>query len=186
MPAVLDKLASLGIQLPAAPKAVANYVPAVVAGNTVIVSGQLPMKDGQLSSKGYLGQDVSIEDGYAAARQCAINGLAALAGVIDGDFDRVKQVVRVGGFVASASGFTDQPKVINGASDFLVEVFGEAGRRTWSSGAPRTPPPTPRRTAPRRSPRAPAARALDPKSRAWRMPIPWWKTPATALRSTPG
>jgi enamine deaminase RidA (YjgF/YER057c/UK114 family) len=128
MPAVLDKLASLGIQLPAAPKAVANYVPAVVAGNTVIVSGQLPMKDGALASKGYLGKDVSVEDGYAAARQCAINGLAALAGVIDGDFDRVKQVVRVGGFVASASGFTDQPKVINGASDFLVEVFGEAGR----------------------------------------------------------
>ena len=93
-----------------------------------IVSGQLPMKDGALASKGYLGKDVSVEDGYAAARQCAINGLAALAGVIDGDFDRVKQVVRVGGFVASASGFTDQPKVINGASDFLVEVFGEAGR----------------------------------------------------------
>lgn len=128
MPAVLDKLAALGIDLPAAPKAVANYVPAVVAGDMVIVSGQLPMKDGALAYKGYLGKDVSIEDGYAAARQCAINGLAALAGVIDGDWDRVAAVVRVGGFVASAAGFTDQPKVINGASDFLVEVFGDAGR----------------------------------------------------------
>ena len=128
MPAVLDKLNSLGIQLPEAPKAVANYVPAVVAGDMLIVSGQLPMKDGALAYKGKLGADVSIEDGYAAAKQCTINALAALAGIIDGDFDRVVQVVRVGGFVASATGFTDQPKVINGASDFLVEVFGDAGR----------------------------------------------------------
>ena len=128
MPAVLDKLSSLGIQLPEAPKAVANYLPAVIAGDLVIVSGQLPMKDGALACKGYLGKDVSIEDGYAAARQCTINALAATSGLLDGQLDRIKQVVRVGGFVASAAGFTDQPKVINGASDFLVEVFGDAGR----------------------------------------------------------
>lgn len=128
MTAILEKLASLGIQLPAAPKAVANYLPAVRSGDLVIVSGQLPMKDGALAHSGYLGADVSIEEGYAAARQCAINGLAALNTVIDGQWDSVVQVVRVGGFVASASGFTDQPKVINGASDFMVEVFGEAGR----------------------------------------------------------
>jgi enamine deaminase RidA (YjgF/YER057c/UK114 family) len=125
---VLEKLSSLGIQLPEAPKAVANYVAAIQTGDLVIVSGQLPLKEGQLTQKGKLGRDVSLDDGYAAARQCAINGLAALNGVIGGQWDKVEQVVRVGGFVASAEGFTDQPKVINGASDFLVEVFGEAGR----------------------------------------------------------
>ena len=128
MPQVLDKLTALGITLPEAPKAVANYLPAVIAGDTVIVSGQLPLKDGQLTCTGKLGADVSIEDGYAAARQCAINALAALNGVIGGDWDRVAQVVRLGGFVASAAGFTDQPKVVNGASDFMVEVFGDKGR----------------------------------------------------------
>ena len=128
MPQVLDKLASLGITLPEAPKAVANYLPAVIAGDTVVVSGQLPLVAGQLTCTGKLGADVSIEDGYAAARQCAINALAALNGVIGGDWDRVAQVVRLGGFVASAGGFTDQPKVVNGASDFMVEVFGEKGR----------------------------------------------------------
>jgi enamine deaminase RidA (YjgF/YER057c/UK114 family) len=128
MTQVLDKLNSLGITLPEAPKAVANYVAAIRTGDLVIVSGQLPMKDGALATKGKLGRDVSLDQGYAAARQCAVNGLAALNGVIGGDWSQVEQVVRVGGFVASAEGFTDQPKVINGASDFLVEVFGDAGR----------------------------------------------------------
>ena len=128
MSAVLDKLKSLGIDLPAAPKAVANYLPATRAGDMVIVSGQLPMKEGQLAYSGKLGRDVSVEDGYAAARVCAINALAALSGVIDGDWSQVAQVVRVGGFVASDEGFTDQPKVINGASDLMVEAFGEIGR----------------------------------------------------------
>lgn len=128
MSQVLDKLSALGISLPEAPKAVANYVAAIQTGDLVIVSGQLPLKEGQLTQKGKLGRDVDLDQGYAAARQCAINGLAALNGIIDGQWDRVAQVVRVGGFVASAEGFTDQPKVINGASDFLVEVFGEAGR----------------------------------------------------------
>ena len=128
MTTVQENLKRLGIELPAAPKAVANYLPAVIAGDMVIVSGQLPLKDGQLTVTGKLGDDVDVETGYAAARQCAINAVAALSGVIDGDFGRVAQVVRVGGFVASAAGFTDQPKVINGASDFMVEVFGEIGR----------------------------------------------------------
>lgn len=125
---VLDKLTTLGITLPAPAAAVANYLPAVIAGDMVIVSGQLPLKDGKLTCTGKLGKDVSIEDGYAAARQCGINALAALNNVIAGDWSRVAQVVRLGGFVASAEGFTDQPKVINGASDFMVEVFGEQGR----------------------------------------------------------
>jgi enamine deaminase RidA (YjgF/YER057c/UK114 family) len=128
MTPVLDRLSSLGIALPEAPKAVANYLPAVVAGDLVIVSGQLPLKDGQLCSTGKLGATVSIEEGYQAARQCAINALAALNGVINGEWGRVAQVVRVGGFVASAEGFTDQPKVINGSSDLMVEVFQDAGR----------------------------------------------------------
>jgi enamine deaminase RidA (YjgF/YER057c/UK114 family) len=128
MTAVVDKLKSLGIDLPAAPKAVANYIAATQAGDLVFVSGQLPMKDGQVAYKGKLGRDVSVDDGYAAARVCAVNALAALSGVIDGQWDRVAQVVRLGGFVASAEGFTDQPKVINGASDLMVEVFGEIGR----------------------------------------------------------
>lgn len=128
MPNVLDKLTSLGITLPAAPKAVANYLAAVQAGDMVYVSGQLPMKDGALMCTGKLGKDVSIEEGQAAARQCAINALAALSGVIDGQWDRVAQVVRLGGFVASVDGFNDQPKVVNGASDLMVEVFGEKGR----------------------------------------------------------
>ena len=125
---VLDKLSALGITLPPPAAAVANYLPAVIAGDTVVVSGQLPLVAGKLTCTGKLGKDVSIEDGYAAARQCAINALAALNNVIDGDWSRVVQVVRLGGFVASAEGFTDQPKVINGASDFMVEVFGDLGR----------------------------------------------------------
>jgi enamine deaminase RidA (YjgF/YER057c/UK114 family) len=128
MTAVLDKLQALGIDLPAAPRAVANYLPAVQAGDLVIVSGQLPLKDGQLTCTGKLGDDVTIDAGYAAARQCAINALAAVSGVIGGDWSRVAQVVRLGGFVASATGFTDQPKVVNGASDLMVEVFGDIGR----------------------------------------------------------
>lgn len=128
MTAVLDKLQELGIDLPAAPKAVANYLSAVQAGDLVIVSGQLPLKDGQLTCTGKLGENVTVEAGYAAARVCAVNALAALSGVIGGEWSRVAQVVRLGGFVASAVGFIDQPKVINGASDLMVEVFGELGR----------------------------------------------------------
>jgi enamine deaminase RidA (YjgF/YER057c/UK114 family) len=128
MSPVLEKLTSLGITLPEAPKAVANYLPAVRCGDLVIVSGQLPLANGALTCTGKLGTDVSIEAGYAAARQCAINALAAVNGLIEGDWSRVAQVVRVGGFVASAAGFTDQPKVVNGASDFMVEVFGDLGR----------------------------------------------------------
>jgi enamine deaminase RidA (YjgF/YER057c/UK114 family) len=128
MPAVSEKLAALGIVIPEPPKAVANYVAAIQVGDLVYVSGQLPMKDGALACKGKLGSNISMEEGYQAARQCTLNGLAALSGIVAGDWGRVARVVRVGGFVASAEGFTEQPKVINGASDFLVEVFGEAGR----------------------------------------------------------
>lgn len=130
MTAVADKLTALGLTLPAAPSAVANYVPAALVGDLVYVSGQLPLAGGALTLSGKLGDGVTVEQGYEAARQCALNGLAAAAGVLGGDLSRVKRVVRVGGFVASAAGFTDQPKVVNGASDLMVAVFGDAGRHS--------------------------------------------------------
>ncbi len=120
------RLSALGLSLPPAPKPVAAYVPFVRTGNLVFVSGQLPMKDGVLA-KGSLPGQVSVESGAAAARQAALNGLAVLADAAGG-LDRVKRIVRVGVFVCSEAGFTDQPKVANGASELLQQVFGEAGR----------------------------------------------------------
>ncbi len=123
-----QKLASLGISLPSPAAPVANYIPSVQAGNLLIVSGQLCFgSDGKLVAKGQLGGSVSIEDGKKAARACAINLLAQLKAAL-GDLDRVERVVRLGGFINSAPGFSDGPKVMNGASDLMVEVFGEAGR----------------------------------------------------------
>lgn len=123
-----QKLETLGIILPTPPQAIANYVPYAIAGNMVIISGQLPIKDAHISFKGKVGQDLSIEEGQNAARQCAINILTQLKMACEGDLGRVKQCLRLGGFVNCGSDFTDQPKVINGASDLMVEVFGEAGR----------------------------------------------------------
>lgn len=120
------RLAALGLSLPPAPKPVAAYVPSVRTGNLVFVSGQLPMKDGVLA-KGTVPGQVSVEAAAAAARQAALNGLAVLADAAGG-LDRVKRIVRVGVFVCSEAGFTDQPKVANGASELLQQVFGEAGR----------------------------------------------------------
>lgn len=120
------RLKELGIVLPEPTAAVANYLPVIEDGGLLTVSGQLPMRDGKLAYAGYVGSDVSLEDAYQAARLCAINGLALLKQAAGG-LDRIR-MIRVGGFVASAKGFTDQPKVINGASDLLVEVLGENGR----------------------------------------------------------
>lgn len=128
MASVDQKLASLGIDLPTPPQAVANYVPYVVAGNMVIISGQLPMKDGQLAFRGKVGEDLSLEEGQAAARLCAINILTQLKVACGGNLDCIKRCVKLGGFVNCGSEYTDQPKVINGASDLMVEVFGESGR----------------------------------------------------------
>lgn len=122
------KLAELGLSLPAAPKPVAAYVPAVRSGNLVFVSGQLPMKDGQLTATGPVPSKCSLEAANAAARQCVLNGLAVLGDQIGGDFSRVVRVVRVGAFVQSDDGWTEQPKVANGGSELLQQVFGEAGR----------------------------------------------------------
>lgn len=122
-----SKLAAMGISLPSPSKPVAAYIPCRRTGNLIYVSGQIPMKDGVLMAKGAVPRDVSLEQAKAAAAQCAINGLAALKAEI-GSLSRVRQVVRLGVFVCSEPGFTDQPKVANGASDLLVEVFGERGK----------------------------------------------------------
>ena len=121
------KLKALGIELPAAPAAAGLYAPCVRSGNQVFVSGQVPVKEGAPMRKGKLGQGVTIDDAAGLARQCALQALAIVRAEV-GSLDRVTKVLRVGGFVASADGFTDHPKVVNGASQLLLDVFGEAGR----------------------------------------------------------
>ena len=122
-----ETLAKLGLALPTPAKPVAAYVPTARAGDLVYVSGQLPFVDGKLPRTGRLGSDVSLEQGQELARLCVLNALAALKAEV-GELSRVKRVVRVGAFVASAESFTQQPQVANGASELLVQVFGDAGR----------------------------------------------------------
>lgn len=122
------KVVELGLQLPAAATAGAGlYVPAVLSGNLLYISGQVPLKDGAPIATGHLGREIDIETGAALARQCCIQGLGIARSYL-GSLDRVTRVVRVGGFVASAPGFIDHPKVVNGASQLLIDVFGDAGR----------------------------------------------------------
>jgi len=121
------RLRELGIDLPTAARPLASYVPVAVSGSFAFVSGQVPLDEGKVMVAGKLGDGVSLEEGQAATRRCALQALAALRDEL-GTLDRITKVVRVGVFVASAEGFTDQPKVSNGASDLFVEVFGEAGR----------------------------------------------------------
>jgi enamine deaminase RidA (YjgF/YER057c/UK114 family) len=126
------KLEKMGIVLPEIPKPVAAYIPAKQTGNLVFTAGQLPMVQGELISKGLLGQDVEIEAANKAARICTLNALAAIKGVI-GDLDRINQIVRVVGYVASVPSFTQQPAVVNGASELLLEIFGEKGKHARSA-----------------------------------------------------
>jgi enamine deaminase RidA (YjgF/YER057c/UK114 family) len=121
------KLKALNLELPAAPKPVANYVPVVRAGDLLFLSGVLPSRDGQLIMTGKLGQGLSIEQGMEASKVAALNALAIIQGEV-GSLDKVKRIVKMVGHIASAPGFTDQPQVLNGASDLLVAVFGEAGK----------------------------------------------------------
>lgn len=127
MSAIETRLAELGVTLPDAPAPAANYVPFVISGNLVYVSGQISQNEGGLI-KGKLGADMDVAAGAEAARRCAISLLAQMKKACDGDLSRIKRVVKLGGFVNSTADFTDQPKVINGASDFMVAVLGDAGR----------------------------------------------------------
>src|SRR5690349_9976417 len=126
------RLKALGIQLPAAPKPIASYVPAVRSGNLVFLAGQGPLVDGKPAVTGKVGADLTEEDGYKAARATILTSLAVLRAEI-GSLDRVRRIVKLVGWVNSAPGFTRQPWVINGASDLLVEIFGDAGRHARSS-----------------------------------------------------
>ena len=121
-----ERLAELGLEVPEVAKPVAVYVPAVRSGNQVFTSGQLPMRAGELMSTGTVGKDVTPEEAYACAQQCALNAIAAVKSVV-GDLSNVKRVVKVVGFVASTPDFTGQPGVVNGASELLGQVFGDAG-----------------------------------------------------------
>ena len=126
--AIEKKLLSLGITLPQAVTPVANYVPYVQTGNVVFISGQLPMKDGKLQYLGKVGKEISVEQAQDAARICGMNLLAHLNNACGGNLDRVQRCIRLGVFVCSAEGFIEQPKVANGVSDLMVEIFGDAGK----------------------------------------------------------
>ncbi|MFT8638008.1 MAG: RidA family protein [Pseudoclavibacter sp.] len=127
-----ERLAALGLELPAVPAPVAAYVPAVRMGGLVMTSGQLPFDSGSLTATGKVGAGVDVPAAQAAARQAALNAVAAAADVAGG-IDRIAAIVKVVGFVASAPGFTGQPQVVNGASELLGEIFGDAGAHVRSA-----------------------------------------------------
>ena len=147
---IAERLAELGIELPEPAVPSANYVPFVGWGGLVVVSGQVPMRDGKMAMTGKLGTGklgsggLSVEQGQAAARMCFVNLLAQLRVACGGDLDRVQQVVRLGGFIAAPPDFTAHAVVMNGASDLAVEVFGQAGRHARSTiGVPSLPSDAP-------------------------------------------
>jgi enamine deaminase RidA (YjgF/YER057c/UK114 family) len=122
------RLKELGIELPKAGEVAGNYVPFVRTGDLLFVAGQLPVWMGERRFKGKLGREITIEQGQQAARLCGLNILAHLRNAVGGDFDRVVRCVRLGGFVNSTDGFGEQPQVVNGCSNLMVEVFGDLGR----------------------------------------------------------
>ena len=125
---IAERLAELGIELPRAPTAVAAYVPFTQVGNLLFVAGQLPVYLGELRYVGKVGVEYSIDEGQAAARQCGVNLIAQVAAALDGDLDRLVRVVKLGGYVNTTPDFRDHPKVINGASELMIQVFGDIGR----------------------------------------------------------
>ena len=127
------RLQELGLEIPEAAAPVANYVAYVVTGNLCFTAGQVTLKDGAFEHQGKLGAEISVDEGYQAARLCAINIIAQLKAACGGDLDRVKRIVKLVGFVNSTPDFVDQPKVVNGASDLMVEVFGDAGKHARSA-----------------------------------------------------
>ncbi len=128
-----DRLSELGIAVPAAAAPVANYLGYVQTGNLVFTAGQVPVKDGEFLYQGVVGKDVSIEDATAAARLCAINLISQVKAACNGDLDRVVRVVKLVGFVNGVAEFEGAPAVINGASDLMVEVFGDKGKHARSA-----------------------------------------------------
>lgn len=125
---VAQKLTELGLTLPEVSLPAANYVPCQIAGNTLYVSGQLPMKDGKPQFIGKVGREFSIEEGQECARICGVNILAHVRNALGGDFSKVKRLIRLGVFVNAPDDFTDHPKVANGVSDMMVNLFGDNGK----------------------------------------------------------
>ncbi len=123
-----SRLAELGIELPEAAAPAANYVPYAISGNQVYVAGQVTVWNGEFKFIGRLGEEFGVDEGYQAARLCALNIIAQLKAACGGDLDRVVRCVKLGAFVNSTPDFTDQPKVVNGASDLMAEVFEDAGK----------------------------------------------------------
>ena len=137
---ITTRLAELGIELPEPAAPAANYIPFVVTGNLIFVSGQITVWNGELRHIGRLGENIDIDEGYQAARLCGLNLIAQAKAAAQGDLDKIKRVVKLGGFVNSTPDFTDQPKVINGTSDLMAEVFGEGGKHArFAAGAPTLP-----------------------------------------------
>jgi enamine deaminase RidA (YjgF/YER057c/UK114 family) len=129
---VEQRLTEMGFTLPEVAAPAGSYLPAMISGNLVFTAGQIPLIDGKLMATGKLGAEITAEHGAEIAQRCALNALAAVKSVL-GDLDRVKQVVKVVGFVSSVPGFSSQPAVINGASEFLQQVFGDAGKHARSA-----------------------------------------------------
>ena len=125
-----ENIKQLGIEIPDMPNALANYVPYKLSDSIVYVSGQAPVMNGKLIQKGKVGNDISIEDGIKAAELCCINIISVLKKSINGDWNRLDNFLKLGGFVNCNSDFVDQPQIINGASDLLVKVFGEQGKHS--------------------------------------------------------
>ena len=123
-----ENIKNLGLNIPDLPKALANYVPYKIVDKTMYISGQAPVQNGELIYKGKVGSDIAVEDGIEAAKLCVINIIAAVNTGLKGDWDKLDSFVKLTGFVNCQDNFTDQPKIINGASDMLVEIFGDQGR----------------------------------------------------------
>ena len=125
-----ENIKNLGLNIPELPKALANYVPYKIVGKTMYISGQAPVQNGELIYKGKVGSDITIEDGIEAARLCVTNIIAAVKTGLEGDWGKLDSFVKLTGFVNSTEDFTEQPKVINGASDLIASIFGQAGMHT--------------------------------------------------------
>jgi len=125
-----ENIKNLGLNIPDLPKALANYVPYKIVDKTMYISGQAPVQNGELIYKGKVGSDIAVEDGIEAAKLCVINIIAAVNTGLKGDWDKLDSFVKLTGYVNCQDNFTDQPKIINGASDLLVDIFGDQGRHT--------------------------------------------------------